>query len=80
METLSIDAKIIHFFRRISIPTARISLFVVFFWFGLLKALGLSPASGLVHGLFDSTLGGILNFDTFYIAFALFECLIGILF
>ena len=80
METISIDAKIIHFFRQISIPTARISLFVVFFWFGLLKVLGLSPASDLVHGLFDSTLGGLMPFDTFYIAFALFECLIGILF
>jgi uncharacterized membrane protein YkgB len=80
METLSLDTRIIHFFRRIFIPTARISLFVVFFWFGLLKVLGLSPASDLVHGLFDSTLGGLMTFDTFYIAFALFECLIGILF
>ncbi len=74
------DASIIHFFRKISLPTARISLFVVFFWFGLLKALGLSPAGALVHGLFDSTLGGLMTFDTFYIGFALFECLIGILF
>ena len=61
-------------------PAARISLFIVFFWFGLLKALGLSPASSLVHGLFDSTLGWAMPFSAFYIAFALFECLIGILF
>jgi uncharacterized membrane protein YkgB len=80
METISTDAKIIHFFRRISIPTARISLFIVFFWFGLLKAIGLSPAGSLVHGLFDSTLAGLLPFHAFYVGFALFECLIGILF
>jgi uncharacterized membrane protein YkgB len=74
------DASIIHFFRKISMPTARISLFVVFFWFGLLKALGLSPASALVHGLFDSTLAGVFPFHAFYVGFAIFECLIGVLF
>ncbi len=80
MTIQNLDASLIHFFRKISMPTARISLFVVFFWFGLLKALGLSPASTLVHNLFDSTLGWAMPFDGFYIGFALFECLIGILF
>lgn len=80
METLSLDARIIHFFRKISIPTARISLFVVFFWFGLLKVIGLSPAGSLVHGLFDQTLSGVVPFHAFYVGFSLFECLIGILF
>lgn len=74
------DTSIIRFFRKISVPTARISLFVVFFWFGLLKAIGLSPAGSLVHGLFDATLLGIVPFNTFYVGFSLFECLIGILF
>ena len=74
------DASLIHFFRKISIPMARISLFVVFFWFGLLKAIGLSPAGSLVHGLFDATLAGTVPFAAFYVGFALFECLIGILF
>jgi hypothetical protein len=73
------DVHIIHFLRRISIPMARFALFAVFFWFGLLKVLGLSPAGGLVHALFDQTIS-FMSFDTFYILFALFECAIGILF
>lgn len=81
METIhQTDARIIHFLRRISIPLARFSLFVVFFWFGILKVIGLSPAGGLVHALFDQTIAGIFPFAAFYVGFALFECLIGILF
>ncbi len=81
METIqSTDAHIIHFLRRISVPAARISLFIVFFWFGILKVIGLSPAGSLVHNLFDQTLAGIFPFHAFYMGFALFECLIGVLF
>ncbi len=75
----SIDIKIIHFFRVISVPSARLGLFVVFFWFGALKVLGLSPAAGVVERLFTETIT-FMSFDTFYMGFALFECLIGILF
>ncbi len=74
-----IDRTLIHFFRKISIPLARISLFVIYFWFGILKVLGLSPASGLVYALHAQTIP-FIPFYAFYIAFALFECLIGILF
>ncbi len=81
METIpETDARIIHFLRRISLPAARIALFVIFFWFGILKVIGLSPAGSLVHSLFDQTLLGLVPFHAFYIGFALFECLIGILF
>ncbi len=80
MELVPLDHQIIHFFRKISVPAARIAIFVVFFWFGLLKLIGLSPAGNLVHALFDQTLGGLIPFNAFYIAFSLFECLIGILF
>lgn len=75
----NIDIKIINFFRRVSIPVARFGLFVVFFWFGLLKVIGLSPASGLVRQLFEQTIT-FISFDSFIILFGLFECLIGILF
>jgi uncharacterized membrane protein YkgB len=81
LETFDLD--LIHFFRRASVPVARFGLFVVFFWFGLLKVLGESPASPLVQHLFSSTLGQalpFLSFPTFLILFGLFECLIGILF
>ena len=79
MSIESIDIKIIRFFRRISVPVARFGLFVIFFWFGLLKVIGLSPASGLVEGLFEQTIPW-MQFSTFIILFGLFECLIGILF
>lgn len=78
MKLRTIDEHIVHFFRKISIPTARIALFVVFFWFGILKLIGLSPASGLVHALFDQTIH-FMPFNTFYILFSLLECVIGIL-
>src|SRR3989338_4249210 len=73
------DIKLINFFRRISMPFARLSLFVIFFWFGALKVVGLSPASALVQSLFEQTVG-FMSFGAFIILFGLFECLIGILF
>ena len=79
MSIESIDIKIIRFFKRISAPVARFGLFVIFFWFGLLKVIGLSPASGLVESLFEQTVPW-MQFSTFIILFGLFECLIGILF
>jgi uncharacterized membrane protein YphA (DoxX/SURF4 family) len=79
MNTIRIDHKIIHFLRKVFLPTARISLAIIFIWFGLLKVLGLSPASGLVHALFDNTIG-FMSFSVFYVLFAWFEVLIGVLF
>ena len=74
-----IDVKLIHFFRQISIPTARIGLFLIFFWFGALKVVGMSPASPLVQALFERTIG-FMPFATFIICFGVFEMLVGILF
>jgi uncharacterized membrane protein YkgB len=79
MTLRTIDIKLIHFFRKISVPLARFGLFVVFFWFGALKVIGISPASGVVERLFESTIP-FMSFATFLILFGLFECLIGILF
>lgn len=79
MNIYNIDHNLIGFFNKISIPLARIALFVVFFWFGFLKLIGLSPAGPLVHALFDQTIH-FMGFPSFYILFALFECIIGILF
>ena len=73
------DANLIHFFRRVSVPLARFGLFIIFFWFGVLKVIGLSPASGLVERLFENTIPW-MSFGTFIICFGLFEMLIGILF
>ncbi len=79
MSLQTIDASIIHFFRRVSMPAARFGLFVVFFWFGILKVLGLSPASGLVQRLFEQTIP-FMSFETFLICFGVFECIIGLMF
>lgn len=73
------DAQLIHLFRRISMPAARIALFIIFFWFGMLKLIGLSPAGPMVQDL-ANTLIPFIPFGTFYICFALLECIIGILF
>lgn len=79
MTFYTLDATLIHFFRRFSIPAARFGLFVVFFWFGILKVLGLSPASGLVQRLFEQTIP-FMSFETFLIWFGIFECVIGLMF
>ncbi len=79
MKIQDFDIKAIHFFKKVAEPSARIGIFVVFFWFGLLKVIGLSPASDVVRALFERTIP-FMSFDLFLILFGLFECLIGILF
>lgn len=75
----TLDEKIIRFSSKAALPFARFALFVVFFWFGSLKVVGLSPASEMVEQLFLRTIP-FMDFDLFLICFGLFECLIGILF
>lgn len=79
MQIRDLDIRIINFFRKISIPAARFGLFVIFFWFGFLKVVGLSPAEPLVHELFTRTIT-FIDFSDFIILFGIFECIIGILF
>ena len=74
-----IDKGMIGFFRRISEPLARFGLFVIFFWFGMLKVFGLSPATPLVEQLFNQTIS-FMSFSSFIILFGAFEALIGVLF
>lgn len=76
----NIDTLIVNTFRRMEVPLARAALFIVYFWFGLLKLLGMSPASPLVHELFQRTMPSFVPFPLFYNAFALFEIAIGIAF
>lgn len=59
----------------------RVSLCVIYFWFGLLKLLGFSPAGSLVEALYHKTpFLSSIPFAQFYIAFAIFEMIIGIAF
>ncbi len=73
------DAKIINSLRALSMPFARFALFVVFFWFGILKIIGTSPANPLVMDLMNTTLP-FMTWDVFIVMFAIYEMLIGISF
>jgi uncharacterized membrane protein YkgB len=64
---------------KICIPLARVSFFAVYFWFGLLKVLGLSPAEALVQELWSQTLS-FIPFQNFVTFFACYEMAIGIAF
>jgi uncharacterized membrane protein YkgB len=44
------DVRILHVLRRVSLPLLRISLGVVFVWFGGLKVAGVTPVTELVAG------------------------------
>ena len=71
--------------KQVSILVARISLFVIYFWFGFLKVVGLSPASGMVQELFGKTMVHMpfmsaMSPSLFVIFFGLFEVIIAILF
>lgn len=71
--------------KQYSVLLARISIFVIYFWFGFLKIIGLSPASKLVEELFEKTIAHIplvnmISPEFFLVAFGIFEVLIGILF
>lgn len=56
---------------------SRLALFIDYFWFGLLKIIGLSPAAGLVGALQAATLPW-LPANTFLIGFGVFEVVLGI--
>lgn len=66
-------------FKQISILIARFALFIIYFWFGILKVVGQSPASPMVNTLLSKIMP-FIPFDLFIVLFGLFEILIGILF
>lgn len=79
MTLTHIDEKILRFLRRYSLQAARVALFVVFFWFGVIKLIDLSPAGPLAEALIRKTVG-IQYFNVLFHILALLECLIGVLF
>ncbi len=74
-----IDDGIIGWFYKWFRPVSRMSLFVVYFWFGFLKLVGLSPASPLAEALTVKTIGEQW-FNELFAVLAVLECIIGILF
>ncbi len=71
--------------KQTSILLSRVALFIIYFWFGLLKVVGQSPASGMVSELFGKTMAHMplvssMSASTFVLFFGVFEMIIGILF
>lgn len=73
------DNEIIHILRGISVPLSRLALFIVFFWFGILKIIGTSPANPMVMDLMHKTLP-FMTWDVFIVLFSIYEMIIGICF
>lgn len=71
------DQKVIFFLRKHSDQIARVSLFIIFVWFGLLKVFLISPAGPLVTSLLQSTFLGFIDPDTFVRYFGVFEVVLG---
>lgn len=79
LKITELDLRLIAFFRRTFVPFARFSIFLIFFWFGLIKLIGLSPAGPLAETLTARTVG-MQFFEPLFYILALVECVIGILF
>lgn len=79
MNTLySFDKAFIAFARKYYSPIARGALFLIFFFFGFLKLLGLSPASDLALG-FAAKMGMGAYAHELFITLAFVECVIGLM-
>ncbi len=57
----------------------RVTMFVVFFWFGYLKVISISPAEELVSNLHAATIQSLISKQNFLILLGVTECVIGIL-
>ena len=79
MNIKNVDLKVINWLRVAFLPMARIAIFIIYFWFGILKLFDLSPAGSIAYALVNKTVGPA-HFELLFHGLALFECLIGILF
>lgn len=74
----AVDRRITGFMRRWGVVALRISLGVIFIWFGILKPLGLSPAAPLVQATVDWM--PLLSPATWVAVIGWWEVLIGVTF
>lgn len=79
MNIKTVDLRFIDWLKRAFIPLARLAIFVVYFYFGILKLFNQSPAGPLAHDLAAKTVG-TSHFHLAFMILAAYECLIGILF
>jgi uncharacterized membrane protein YkgB len=73
-----LDRRTIAFSARVYPVVTRTALFVVFFWFGIVKLMGHSEAAGLALALATKTVGAS-HFHMMFDTLAIVECVIGIL-
>lgn len=75
----AVDVRITNWMARYGVPTLRISLGIVFFWFGFLKFFpGLSPAEGLATKTIERLSFGLVRPETSIYILATWESLIGL--
>ena len=79
MNIKNVDNIIIEWLRLSFVPVARIAIFVIYFYFGILKLFGQSPASALAYSLTAETVG-LAHYQLAFNILAIYECLISILF
>jgi uncharacterized membrane protein YphA (DoxX/SURF4 family) len=79
MKIKNVDMTVIKWLRVSFLPVARVAIFVVYFYFGVLKLFGQSPATPLATALAAKTIG-LQHFTVVYDLLAVYECLIGLLF
>ncbi len=75
-----VEHEVIAYAKQHSVAFSRFALFLVYFWFGILKVLGQSPASQMVLRLQHLTIPSFISNNVFMVSFGLFEVLIGVLF
>lgn len=72
------DVRLTRWMARNGVPLLRVSLGVVFFWFGALKLFpGLSPAQTLAGKTIETLTLGLVSPETAVFGLAVWECLIG---
>src|ERR1700740_2969484 len=79
MNIKTFDLTVIAWLRRAFLPFARLAIFVIYFWFGFLKLLNMSPASPLARALTAQTIG-LKHYNLAFNILAVYECVLGILF
>jgi uncharacterized membrane protein YphA (DoxX/SURF4 family) len=74
-----VDVRLTHWMAHYGILLLRLSLGIVFFWFGVLKFFpGLSPAQDLATRAIDMLTFGLIPAHSSILILALWECLIGL--
>ncbi len=76
---LQLDATITRWMARNGITLLRVSLGIIFFWFGFLKFIpGLSPAADLATRTMEIISFGLIPPDVALLLLAIWECAIGV--